>query len=358
MSDRPQDPWREGPGGKNEGGAGASGQGADSAATSSSEVDWQARERTVQLEMMDRWVQGVVTEQRRSRRWKLFFRFLFALLFIASIATSVTLFTLGSQPAALPGERHLGVVRVKGVIEADGEANAERIIKGLRAANESPASVAVVLDINSPGGSPVQSQRVYDELMRMREQGGKPVIAVIEDLGASGAYYMAAGAGEILAAPSSLVGSIGVISSSFGLKGPMEELGIERRVFTAGDNKAFLDPFSEISPEQRDFWQNVLATTHQQFIAAVKAGRGERLKDDPALFSGLIWTGEQARALGLVDRTATLEELAAELAPQGGVHDYTPRQDPFERFTRRFAGVMASALGLDANVSPVSYRLP
>ena len=366
MSDRPQDPWREGAGGKDESEAGLSGQGMSeqgmsgqgAADASEREVDWQARERTAQLEMMDRWVQGVVTEQRRSRRWKLFFRFLFALLFIASIATSVTLFTLGSQPAALPGEQHLGVVRVKGVIEADGEANAERIIKGLRAAWESPASVAVVLDINSPGGSPVQSQRVYDELMRLRERGDKPVIAVIEDLGASGAYYMAAGAGEIIAAPSSLVGSIGVISSSFGLKGPMEKLDIERRVFTAGDNKAFLDPFSEISPDQRAFWQSVLATTHQQFIAAVKAGRGERLKDDPELFSGLIWTGEQARGLGLVDRTGTLEELATELTPEAELHDYTPRQGPFERFTRRFAGVMVSAMGLETTVSPVSYRLP
>ncbi|TVU73761.1 MULTISPECIES: S49 family peptidase [Cobetia] len=357
MSDQPQDPWRERQSGQAPAGVTADQQQARST-SSAGEVDWQARERTAQLEMMDRWVQGVVTEQRRSRRWKLFFRFLFALLFIASIATSVSIFMLGSQPAVLPGEQHLGVVRVKGVIEADGEANAERIIKGLRAAWDSPSAVAVVLDINSPGGSPVQSQRVYDELMRMREKGDKAVIAVIEDLGASGAYYMAAGAGEIIAAPSSLVGSIGVISSSFGLKGPMEELGIERRVFTAGDNKAFLDPFSDISSDQRAFWQNVLATTHQQFIAAVKAGRGDRLKDDPKLFSGLIWTGEQALDLGLVDRTATLEQLTAELAPKGGIHDYTPRQDPFERFTRRFAGVVASAVGLDATVSPVSYRLP
>ncbi|WP_158773047.1 S49 family peptidase [Cobetia sp. L2A1] len=361
MSDQPHDPWREGPGeqAQSRGQAGElAGHQQPHGAASAENVDWQARERTAQLEMMDRWIQGVVTEQRRSRRWKLFFRFLFALLFIASIATSVSIFMLGSQPAALPGEKHLGIVRVKGVIEADGEANAERIIKGLRAAWDSPASVAVVLDINSPGGSPVQSQRVYDELMRMREKGDKPVIAVIEDLGASGAYYMAAGAGEIIAAPSSLVGSIGVISSSFGLKGPMEELGIERRVFTAGENKAFLDPFSDISPDQRAFWQGVLATTHQQFISAVKAGRGDRLKDDPKLFSGLIWTGEQALDLGLIDRTATLEQLTAELAPEGGIHDYTPRQDAFERFTRRFAGVMASAVGLEATVSPVSYRLP
>ncbi|MBY5941991.1 signal peptide peptidase SppA [Halomonas sp. DP5N14-9] len=315
------------------------------------------RQRLAQIESMDRWIQSVLVEQRRSRRWKLFFRFawLALLLGVAALVGFALLMVPGDEREQA---RHLGVVKVDGVIDSESPANAERLIEGIEAAWESPSSAAVVLHINSPGGSPVQSQRVYKAVMALRERGDKPIVAVVEDLGASGAYYMASAADEIVAAPSSLVGSIGVIYAGFGLEGAIDELGVERRVFTAGDNKAFLDPFSEMRPEQQAFWQEVLDTTHQQFIDAVKAGRGDRLADDPRIFSGLIWTGEQALELGLVDRLGTLDEEAHEWLDQPRIKDYTPSQDPFDRLARRFGVGVAQWMGLPQASSPVRYQLP
>nr|WP_298414497.1 signal peptide peptidase SppA [uncultured Halomonas sp.] len=315
------------------------------------------RQRLAQLEMMDRWIGGVLVEQRRSRRWKLFFRFLFAALTLALLATSIySLFFAGMTPS--PIGPHLGVVRVEGVIDSKGEANAERINKGLQRAWENDETQAVVLQINSPGGSPVQSQRIFNEIRRLGQAGDKPILAVIEDIGASGAYYIAAGADNIYAAPASLVGSIGVIYSGFGLQDAIDNLGIERRVFTAGENKAFLDPFSDIAPDQRNFWQQVLNTTHQQFIDDVKTGRGKRLSDDPKLFSGLIWTGEQATGLGLIDGLKSIDELARERLGDVRTRDYTPALDPFERLSRQFGRVAAEWVGLPRASSPLRYELP
>ncbi|WP_046079730.1 signal peptide peptidase SppA [Halomonas sp. HG01] len=314
------------------------------------------RRRLAQQDMLDRWIDGVLVEQRRSRRWKLFFRFLFAFLILASLST--TLYGLFVAPGATDvAGPHLGVVEVKGVIDGDSRASAERVIEGVQRAWEAPDAEAVVLHIDSPGGSPVQSQRIHDELMRLREQGGKPIIAVVEDIGASGAYYIASGAGEIVAAPASLVGSIGVINAGFGFEEAIERLGVERRVFAAGENKAFLDPFSDISPEQRDFWQRVLSTTHRQFIDDVKAGRGDRLADDERLFSGLIWTGEQALELGLVDKLGSIDTLARERLETPRTRDYTPPLDPFERLTRRFGRVAAEWAGVPQAASPLRYQL-
>lgn len=314
------------------------------------------RQRLAQLEMMDRWVGGVLTEQRRSRRWKLFFRLLFAALILASL--SATLYgVFAPQRMAPPSDAHLGVVEVHGVIDSESPANAERIIEGLGRAWDSDSAGAVVLHINSPGGSPVQSQRIYAEIMRLRAEGDKPIYAVVEDIGASGAYYIAAAADEIFVAPSSLVGSIGVIFASFGLEEAIERLGVERRIFTAGEDKAFLDPFSEIDPEHQVFWQDVLNTTHRQFVDAVRAGRGERLVDDERLFSGLVWSGEQAVALGLVDGINSLEGLARELLDEPRLRDYTPRLDPFERLTRHFGRVAAEWLGMPSAQSPLRYQL-
>ncbi|HSH56536.1 MAG TPA: signal peptide peptidase SppA [Halomonas sp.] len=352
------DPWTQGPElSRDE--ARARRQASDSGAEPSGEdaETLRERQRLEQMAMMGRWIDGVLVEQRRSRRWKLFFRFLFAALIAASL--SVTLYGLLSGPAAVGGADgpHLGVVKVEGVIEAEGSASAERINAGLRRAWEAQASEAVVLHINSPGGSPVQSQRIFDEVMRLRDEGDKPIIAVIEDIGASGAYYIAAGADEIIAAPASLVGSIGVIYSSFGFQEAIDQLGVERRVYTAGDNKAFLDPFSDVAPEQQEFWQSVLDSTHEQFIAAVREGRGERLGDDDALFSGLVWSGEQALELGLVDSLGSLDTLARERLPERRLHDYTPRLDPFERLSRQFGRVAMEWLGLPRADSPVRYQL-
>ncbi|GGX81375.1 hypothetical protein GCM10007160_05870 [Litchfieldella qijiaojingensis] len=313
------------------------------------------RQRLAQLAMMDRWIDGVLAEQRRSRRWKLFFRFLFAALILGGLVMTGYGLYSAAQPS-IPSAPHLGIVKVEGAIDSKSPANAERIIEGLKRAWESDSARAVVLHINSPGGSPVQSQRIYQEIMRLRDEGDKPIIAVIEDIGASGAYYIASAADEIVTSPSSLVGSIGVIFASFGLEEAIERLGVERRIFAAGDNKAFLDPFSSIAPQQREFWQEVLDTTHRQFIDAVKEGRGERLANDERLFSGLIWTGEQAVELGLVDGLNSLDGVARERLEEPRLRDYTPPLDPFERLTRRFGRVTAEWLGIPSSQSPVRYQ--
>lgn len=319
------------------------------------------QQRLAQQDMLDRWLRDVLDEQRRSRRWKIFFRLLLAVLIVLPLIMA----TFGIFKAAQHGVSglatpHLGVVQVRGVIDSESEASAQRLIEGLRKAWRSDMTQAVIVNINSPGGSPVQSQRIYDEIMRLREKGDKPIIAVIEDIGASGAYYIASAADEIIAAPSSLVGSIGVISAGFGLEGAIDQIGVERRVFSAGDNKNFLDPFSEVSPRQRAFWEGVLEQTHEQFIADVEAGRGDRLADDPELFSGLVWAGNQALALGLVDRLDTLDGVVLSFGDQVKLHDYTPTLDPFERFARRFSASVAEALGVPQlrSPSPLRYELP
>ena len=314
--------------------------------------------RLAEVQMMDRWIGGVLKEQRRSRRWKIFFRLLFALIVIASLCLSAYAMFLAQGEGESASRRHLGIVEVSGPIDANGQASAERIIEGLQQAWRASDADAVVLHINSPGGSPVQSQRVYDEIRYLQGQGDKPILAVIEDIGASGAYYMASAADRIYASPASLVGSIGVISAGFGLQEAIDKVGVERRVFTAGENKAFMDPFSEISPAQRDFWQSVLNTTHQQFIDAVKAGRGDRLNDDPALFSGLIWTGEQARTLGLVDDIGNLEQLSRTRLSEVSLKDYTPSLDPWALVSDKLTSAAAHWLGLSNGASPVRYQLP
>lgn len=313
------------------------------------------RQRLAQLEMMDHWIGGVLTEQRRARRWKLFFRLMLLMIVLVTLFTSVYSVFWASPSVAGPAQRHLGIVEVNGVIASDSPANAQRIIRGLNRAWDADNAAAVVLHINSPGGSPVQSQRIYAEIMRLRALGDKPIIAVIEDVGASGAYYIAAAADEIFASPASLVGSIGVVSAGFGFEEAIERIGVERRVFTAGDNKAFLDPFQPMDDDAIDFWEEVLSQTHRQFIDDVRAGRGERLSSHPDVFSGLIWSGEESVELGLIDQLGNLEQVAR--AEVGGVHweNYTPNLDPFDRLTRRFTQIVAEVLGVNAPNAPLRF---
>lgn len=314
------------------------------------------RQRLAQLEMMDRWVGGVLAEQRRTRRWKLFFRLMLLAIVLISLTTMLYRVFLAEPTASLPTESHIALVEVHGVIASDAPANAERIIKGLNRAWSSESAAAVVLHIDSPGGSPVQSQRVYDEIMRLRDQGDKPIIAVIEDIGASGAYYVASAADSIVASRASLVGSIGVIYAGFGFQEAINQIGVERRVMTAGENKAFLDPFQPLGEEAADFWQGVLTQTHEQFIGDVKAGRGDRLSNSPEIFSGLIWSGEQALELGLIDELASLEQVARERVGEAEWENYTPSLDPFERLTRRFTQTAAEVLGLQHAHAPLRFQ--
>ncbi|MCM5703221.1 signal peptide peptidase SppA [Larsenimonas salina] len=362
MSDeRPDDPWREG--GKDHPNDQGSNDGRsewarrDDVARLEKRLDEREDERT----LMARWAREVTAEQRRARRWKIFFRLVLLVIVVSLIGLGYKAMTrVGSDVSVGAAKPHVAVVSLDGVIDSKGRASADTIIEGLQEAARDDRAKALILRINSPGGSPVQSQRIYQEITRIKGQIDAPVIAVIEDIGASGAYYVAAAADEIYAAPASLVGSIGVIYSGFGLKDAIQKLGVERRVFTAGENKDFLDPFQDVTPEQRAFWQRILTLTHQQFINDVKVGRGDRLKNEPELFSGLVWTGEQAVELGLTDGVDTFDHLIRGRFETDETKDYTPEPDPFERLSRKLGQVAAEWLGVgvDSGTSPVRYELP
>ncbi|MBA4721316.1 MAG: signal peptide peptidase SppA [Alcanivorax sp.] len=283
-------------------------------------------------------------EQRKSRRWGIFFKTLtFIYLF-------VVLFMLipGRDGALAVSEPHVAVVDVDGVISADSEASADLISAGLREAFEADNAKAVLLRINSPGGSPVQSNQVYNEIRRLREtHPEKKVYAAITDTGASGAYYIASAADDIYADPASIVGSIGVIMAGFGLQEAAEKLGVERRVYTAGENKDLMDPFAPVNPAHRRHVQEMLDEIHQQFIAAVKQGRGDRLKVDghPELFSGLFWTGERALDLGLIDGLKSPGQVARDVIGLDKLVNYTYSPSPVEQLLQRFGVSIGKGLG-------------
>ena len=240
------------------------------------------------------------------------------------------------------GKPHTALIEVHGVIADDAEASADNIVSSLRDAFEATHVAGIILRINSPGGSPVQAGYIYDEIKRLRKQyPEKAVYAVITDMCASGGYYIASAADEIYADKASIVGSIGVIMNSFGFVGAMEKLGIERRMLTAGENKGFLDPFSPLKEADVKHVESMLNNIHQQFIDVVKAGRGDRLKSNDELFSGLVWTGEQSVELGLVDGLGSASYVAREIIGQEKIVDYTIKPDPFEQFANRLGVVMA-----------------
>jgi protease-4 len=251
---------------------------------------------------------------------------------------------------------HTAMVRVEGTIADNELASANNIVRGLRRAFEDKHATAVLLAINSPGGSPVQAGQVYDEIKRLRgKYPDKKVYAAISDLGASGAYYIAAAADQIYADQASLVGSIGVISSSFGFTGLMQKLGVERRLFTAGENKGMLDPFSPLPDEQLALWQAVIDGTHQQFIARVKAGRGKRLVDDPLLFSGAVWSGEQALKLGLIDGLASAGGVARDIIGAETIVDVSVGESPVKSLLKNFG--MSFGAGFASQLEQLSYGL-
>ncbi len=288
-----------------------------------------------------------VQEQRRSRRWGIFFKLLtFVYLFVA-----LALFTplMDMEKNAASGASYTALIELRGMIADKESASADNLVGSLRAAFEDPKVKGIVLRINSPGGSPVQSGYVYDEIRRLR--GLHPdtkVYAVISDLGASGAYYIASAADQIYADKASLVGSIGVTAAGYGFVGAMEKLGVERRVYTSGEHKSFLDPFQPQKPDETQFWQGVLDTTHRQFIASVKQGRGERLKDKehPELFSGLVWSGEQALQLGLIDGLGSASSVARDVIGEKDLVDFTVQESPFDRFSKRLGASVAEHLAM------------
>jgi len=241
---------------------------------------------------------------------------------------------------------HSSLVDVKGVIAADSKASADKIVEGLRDAFEDTRTKGVILRINSPGGSPVQAGYVYDEIRRLRaEHKDIPLYAVIADMGASGAYYMAAAADAIYADKASLVGSIGVLMNGFGFVETLKSLGVERRLLTAGEHKGILDPFSPMNDQDRLFAKGLLEQIHQQFISAVQQGRKGKLKDDPSIFSGLFWSGKEAQALGLVDGLGSSGYVAREVIGAEEIVDYTPKDDWIKRVSERLGAGMMTGLG-------------
>ncbi|MCB2002465.1 MAG: S49 family peptidase [Rhodoferax sp.] len=275
---------------------------------------------------------AALAEQRSARRWRNFIR----LAWLAFLVAVVWIATQRGAPIPEASTPHTAMVEIKGEIASGGEASAEVVINAARAAFEDSGARAVVLLINSPGGSPVQAGIINDELRRLKAKHGKPMYAVVEETCASAAYYVAVSADRIFVDKASIVGSIGVLMDGFGFTGLMDKLGVERRLMTAGENKGFLDPFSPQSERQREFTQQMLDQIHHQFIDAVKAGRGNRLKETPETFSGLFWIGQQAIELGLADQLGSLDFVAREIVKSEDIIDYTRRDNLAERLAKRF----------------------
>ena len=299
---------------------------------------------------LERVAQELLRQQRSERRWRRFFRAAWLLLAVFVVWTSWG--TRGGPSA--PSTPHTALVEVRGEIAADTEASAELLVAALKSAFEDATAQAVVLRINSPGGSPVQSGIVNDEIKRLKAKHGKKVYAVVEEMCASGAYYIAAAADEIYVDKASLVGSIGVLMDGFGFTGLMDKLGVERRLLTAGENKAMLDPFSPVNERHVKLTRAMLEQVHQQFIAVVKAGRGARLKETPDTFSGLFWNGEEAVRLGLADGLGNLDFVAREIVKAEEIIDYTPRDNVAERLAKRFgASIGQGAVRALREISPL-----
>ncbi|MBI4195448.1 MAG: S49 family peptidase [Betaproteobacteria bacterium] len=299
-----------------------------------SENNWERR-------TLEKVALAAIQEQRRARHWGIFFKlllfiYLFALLFIG-------MGWLGKKDA-LPG-KHTALVELRGVIGPDGAASADNITTGLRDAFKDKRTQGVILRISSPGGSPVQAGSINDEIRRLRAKYPNiPIYTVVEDICASGGYYVAVATDKIYVDKSSIIGSIGVLMDGFGFAGAMEKLGIERRLLAAGENKGFLDPFSPIQESQKAHAEQMLNEIHQQFINVVRQGRGKRLKETPEMFSGLLWIGQKSVELGLADALGGVDYVAREVIKAEEIVDFTPRENIAERVARRFGAAMAETL--------------
>ncbi len=296
-------------------------------------------------DMLDKMVMASVTEHRRTRRWGIFFKFLaFAYLFML-LALLIWSDEWDMTQATLT--EHTALVEVDGIIAPDTKASADKIVTGLRNAFKDKKTKAVILRINSPGGSPVQSRYVNDEITRLRKKYPDiPLYAVVVDMCASGGYYIAAAADKIYADRGSIVGSIGVLMNGFGFVDGMEELGIERRLLTAGEHKGIMDPFSPVTDGDKAHVQRLLDQLHAQFIESVREGRGDRLKwsEYPEVFSGLFWSGEEAKEIGLIDDFGSSSYVAREVVGVEDIVDFTPEEDVWDRFAERLGAGAAEAM--------------
>jgi protease-4 len=281
-------------------------------------------------------------EQQRARRWGIFFKLLtFSFLFIALAAMLVS----ARGPERACGDKCTAMIEISGELDSQGRASADNVISALQSAFDSKGTRGVVLKIDSPGGSPVQAGQINDEIRRLRgKHPDIPIYAVVDEICASGAYYVAVATDRIFVDKASLIGSIGVIMDGFGLVGAMDKLGVERRTLIAGENKNLLDPFAPVVPRQKEYAQQMLDEVHRQFIAAVKQGRGTRLKESPELFSGLVWTGQRSIELGLADALGTVDSVARDTIKAEDVVDFTVQENIASRVARKFGATLGRTL--------------
>ncbi len=310
-----------------------------------SESERQSEQRvdpTWERKLIERLALESVVEQRRRRRWSIFFRLVgFAYLGVLAFAL-IDWSALFNQAEH---RKHTALVELSGVIAPNGEASADRIISSLQSAFDDKNTQGVILKINSPGGSPVQSGIINDEIYRLRAlYPDTPLYAVVEDICASGGYYVAVAADRIYVDKASIVGSIGVLMDGFGFTGLMDKVGVERRLLTAGENKGFLDPFSPQDPRQKAHAQQLLGDVHEQFIAVVRKGRGDRLKESPDMFSGLMWSGSRSIELGLADDLGSVEFVARDVVKAADIVDFTQRQNIAERFAKKFGADLGESV--------------
>jgi protease-4 len=285
-------------------------------------------------ETLEKLVFATIKERRAARRWSIFFRLAFLAAVVVGLWTYLGL-SFGSDDENLG--RHTALIEINGEIEAEGSGAADNVIPSLNKAFADAGSAAVVLRIDSPGGSPVQAGIIVDEIRRLkRGYPDKPLYVVVDEICASGGYYIAAAADRIYVNKASIVGSVGVLMDSFGFTGTMEKLGVERRLMTAGVNKGFLDPFSPQSDKHRAHAQEMLNEIHQQFITVVRTGRGARLKETPEMFSGLYWTGAKAVEMGLADGFGTVDTVARDIVKAEDIVDYTAHEGLPERVLKKF----------------------
>ncbi|MBK9021114.1 MAG: S49 family peptidase [Sulfuritalea sp.] len=283
-----------------------------------------------------------LAEQRRGRRWGIFFKLLGFAYLVVLLGVALD---WGQVDNVAEGSKFTALVSLDGVIKAKGDANAENVISSLQAAFDDKHTAGVILRINSPGGSPVQSGIINDEIRRLRAKYPEiPLHAVVEDVCASGGYYVAAAADKIFVDKASIVGSIGVLMDGFGFTGTMEKLGVERRLLTAGESKGFLDPFSPQNENHKDHARQMLGEIHQQFIDVVRKGRGKRLKETPDMFSGLMWSGAKSIELGLADGYGTVDSVARDVFKAGDVRDFSVKQNFAERFAKQIGADMAEGM--------------
>lgn len=301
-----------------------------------------AEETNWERKVLEKVALAAVQEQRRARRWGIFFKLLIFAYLTVVLALTINWDAMDSEKSA----RHTALVEMQGVIQAKGDANADDIVSALQAAFDDKGAAGIILRINSPGGSPVQAGIINDEIGRLRARhADKPLYVVIEDICASGGYYVAAAGDKIYVDKASIVGSIGVLMDGFGFTGSMDKLGVERRLLTAGQNKGFLDPFSPQNERHKEHAQGMLNDIHQQFIDVVRKGRGARLKETPEMFSGLMWTGAKSIELGLADGYGTVDSVARDILKAEEIRDYTVKPNFAEKFARQFGAQAAAGLG-------------